>query len=74
MAPSNISLVSYDSNEPDISSEAEPAVTETTVFDVEDAADITYDYAPGPDYSHYHVDGGKEHFSSRPGDNNPLGF
>ena len=28
----------------------------------------------GPDYSHYHVDGGKEHFSSRPGDNNPLGF
>lgn len=28
----------------------------------------------GPRYSHYHIDGGKEHFSPRPGDNNPLGF
>ena len=28
----------------------------------------------GPSYSHYHIDGGKEHFSPRPSDDNPLGF
>ena len=28
----------------------------------------------GPSYSHYHIDGGKEHYSPRPGDDNPLGF
>ncbi|SEP92482.1 hypothetical protein SAMN02910289_00916, partial [Lachnospiraceae bacterium RM5] len=28
----------------------------------------------GPSYSHYHIDGGKEHFSPRPNDDNPLEF
>ncbi len=25
----------------------------------------------GPDYSHYHIDGGSEHYSPRPGDSDP---
>lgn len=25
----------------------------------------------GPNYSHYHINNSKEHFSPRPGDNNP---
>ena len=28
----------------------------------------------GPDYSHYHIDGGVEHFSLRPNDFNPFNF